>query len=119
MNKIYSILKEIGKFSTSWLCIWGISYITSAVVCGDFFTHSRCIKTSSSENFFECVTHLSSITCNPRKLILFSLTTLIVILCLFAKKKKISKSWVVYFLFLSIIYFLADLMINYVLSSTN
>ena len=115
MKKTRRILKEIGKFLISCLCILGMSYITSKVVCQGYSArHPRCIKGSSSERIFECVDYLSSVPCNPRNLTLFLLAILIITITLglFAKKKKISKSWVIYFLVSSMLYYLAGLVVD-------
>ena len=112
------ILKEIRKFLLSCLCVLGLSYIIPKVACRGF-KHPECIS-SSSGNVFNCATmRLSNYTCEPQKLVLSLVVVLTVVLFLLARKKKISKSWAIYFLILSIVYFLAGFVVDYAMSATS
>ena len=119
-QKYKTILREFGKFLISCLCILGIAYIIPQIVC----KRPRCVhvpsfgNAPSSGNVFECAYYLS-VSCEPRRLILAILGLLTIILWVFGKKKKISISWGIYFLILSIIYCFAGWVVDYVMGTSS
>ena len=106
--RTFPIFKEIGKFIGSALLLFLCSYITNIFCSAPL--HQSCHSLSDGSLHCEVVIYLrdtdQNICDQPLSVFLIIFLLFMFFLLWLNKKKKISKSWIVYFLIWSLLFFI-------------